>query len=291
MTQMPMSSPKIVAVRPAAALAERPRLFAALEAALPVSFRGWRDGAAPDALLAFDDGPMPERLPAIAIAVAARAGDGERVQIGEEAAVDRRVHGVELERQAVAAPLVPAADEAVLATAAGGPVWTRSVATGVQRVGCALPELDPDQILRDGLGSPRGVALIALVQFLRELTAESRGTVPPLRAALLFDDPNLRWRSYGFIDYAGLLAHADAHGYHASMAMIPLDVGAGAPRRRAAVPLPTRPAVARLPRQQPLPQASCSPPATTRPRWPSPPRRCGGSSASSGATRSAWTAS
>jgi len=39
----------------------------------------------------------------------------------------------------------------------------------------------------------------------------------------MFDDPNLRWRSYGFIDYRGLLAHADEHGYHAAMATIPLD--------------------------------------------------------------------
>ena len=182
---------------------------------------------------------MPERLPAIAIAAGAAAGAGERVRIGDADAVDRRVQGVELERQAVVAPLAPAEDEEVLATAAGGAVWTRSGATGVQRVGCALPELDPEQILRDGLGSPRGVALIALVQFLRELTAESRGAVPPLRAALLFDDPNLRWRSYGFIDYPRLLAHADAHGYHASMAMIPLDVG------------PAHPGAARLFRSRP----------------------------------------
>jgi hypothetical protein len=44
-----------------------------------------------------------------------------------------------------------------------------------------------------------------------------------LRAAFVFDDPNLRWRSYGFIDYRELVAHADEHGYHVAMAMIPLD--------------------------------------------------------------------
>jgi hypothetical protein len=221
MSQMP----KIVAIRPAAARAERPRLFAALEAALPVSFRDWRDGDAPDALIAFDAEPLPARLPAIAIAAGAGAARGERVRFGDGPGVDRRVHGVELERQAVAAPLAPADEEAVLASGEGGPVWTRAAATGTQRVGCTLPELEAHQILRDALGSPSGVALIALVQFLRELTDGLRGAVPPLRAALLFDDPNLRWRSYGFIDYARLLAHADAHGYHASMAMIPIDVG------------------------------------------------------------------
>ena len=49
---------------------------------------------------------------------------------------------------------------------------------------------------------------------------------------MLFDDPNLRWRSYGFINYGELLEHADAHGYHVAMAMIPLD--AGRPNRAAA---------------------------------------------------------
>jgi hypothetical protein len=44
-----------------------------------------------------------------------------------------------------------------------------------------------------------------------------------LRASIVFDDPNLRRPSYGFIDYRRLLAHADAHGYHAVVAMIPLD--------------------------------------------------------------------
>jgi len=53
-----------------------------------------------------------------------------------------------------------------------------------------------------------------------------------LRAAIVFDDPNLRWRSYGYIDYRELLEHADAHGYHAAMAMIPLDAGRPRTARR-----------------------------------------------------------
>jgi hypothetical protein len=65
--------------------------------------------------------------------------------------------------------------------------------------------------------------VIALVEFLRRLTAGQTYEPPPLRAAFLFDDPNLRWRSYGFIDYARLVRHADDHGYHAAMAMVPLD--------------------------------------------------------------------
>jgi len=225
MTQMPTASPKIVAVRPAHALPERRRLFSALEEAFPVAFRTWADGdaAEADALLAFDAaGSDADVLPTFLVAAGEPAG--ERIRIAEGDAVDPRVRGVELERQAIVASLEPDAED-VLATADGKAVWVRSAATGSHRVGCALSELEPHHVLRDGLGSASGIALIALVQFLRELTAGQDWTPPPLRAAILFDDPNLRWRSYGFIDYARLLEHADAHGYHASMAMIPLDVG------------------------------------------------------------------
>ena len=81
--------------------------------------------------------------------------------------------------------------------------------------------------------------------------ARRAGGAPPLRAAIVFDDPNLRWRSYGYIDYRRLVEHADEHGYHAAMAMIPLDAGAAAPADGALFARRRGPAVARLPRQRP----------------------------------------
>jgi hypothetical protein len=91
-------------------------------------------------------------------------------------------------------------------------------------VRCALPELGPDEVLSALLWRHTVVA-VALVSFLRSVSARDGWQDPPVRAAFLFDDPNLRWRSYGFIDYRELADHADAHGYHAAMAMIPLDAG------------------------------------------------------------------
>jgi hypothetical protein len=85
-----------------------------------------------------------------------------------------------------------------------------------------LPELEGERILRD-LFADRALALVALIHFLRSVTQRNSFVQPPLRAALLFDDPNLRWRTYGFIDYERLLEGARTHGYHASMAMVPLD--------------------------------------------------------------------
>ena len=77
-------------------------------------------------------------------------------------------------------------------------------------------------MLRDALLQERAFPLVAVMHFLRELPGEGWRT-PPLRAAILFDDPNLRRPRYGYIDYDALVAHADTHGYHATMAMIPLD--------------------------------------------------------------------
>ena len=61
-------------------------------------------------------------------------------------------------------------------------------------------------------------------------TAEPRWRTPPLRASFVFDDPNLRRASYGFVRYAELARHADRYGYHAAMATIPLDARVRAPR-------------------------------------------------------------
>ena len=43
----------------------------------------------------------------------------------------------------------------------------------------------------------------------------------------MIDDPNLRAAGYGHLDYARLLASAQRHRYHVSMAMVPLDAGRG----------------------------------------------------------------
>src|SRR6266480_3662974 len=39
----------------------------------------------------------------------------------------------------------------------------------------------------------------------------------------MFDDPNLHWRSYGYIHYPELVDHARRHNYHACFATVPMD--------------------------------------------------------------------
>jgi hypothetical protein len=224
----------IVAVRPEAELRARPRLFAALEAAFPVEFATERTGEAGAAIAIGEDVP-DTGLPAL---VLGREGDGRpgrgAVRFGDHDPVDRRIRGVTVLDPLDGPKLSPAGGSTdVLASSGSRAAWTRARgAAATHRVASALPELEPPRTLRDLLAE-RPLALIALVEFLRACSPYAFAP-PPLRAAILFDDPNLRWRTYGFIDYGELLAHADAHGYHASMAMIPLD---GRHQHRATVEL------------------------------------------------------
>lgn len=222
-----------VAVQPGRALAERPRLFATLEAAFPVSFVSPDEaGADAAAVICFgeDDEPLDyEALsrvgkPVLAIGTGARGGTAEAVVLADSPTVDRRVRSLSLPDR-LDGPAIGSLDDSaqVLADAPSGPAWTVSGAeVPIHRTRASLPELGPQQVLRD-LFVDRALALVALVHFLRAVSKADRFAQPQLRATLLFDDPNLRWRTYGFIDYGLLLEQAEAHGYHASMAMVPLD--------------------------------------------------------------------
>jgi hypothetical protein len=131
-------------------------------------------------------------------------------------------------------------DELVLAAFDGAPAWTLGPRNGAHagvcagtpgrrqgaphhRVSCAPAELRAGEALRERLRPGRCLALLALAHFLAELTAHLRPPAPPLRAAFLIDDPNLRRPRYGHLDYAALLHEARLHGYHLAVAMVPLD--------------------------------------------------------------------
>jgi hypothetical protein len=168
--------------------------------------------------------------------LAAHAADSAReVVLTDAPELDRRLRGVTLTPQELAATALDATDGAIVLAAAGGDVvWTRRLgAAPVDHLAAPLFDLGPSAPLRDALHGARGLSLLALVSFLRAV-AEPDGVVePPVRAAILFDDPNLRRPTYGHIDFAALVRHADTYNYHASMAMIPLDrLGAHGPTVR-----------------------------------------------------------
>lgn len=64
---------------------------------------------------------------------------------------------------------------------------------------------------------------LPLVHFLLRVLERSGWDLPPLRACFLFDDPNLHWGTYGWVDYAELAEFCQSHDVHVSFATIPID--------------------------------------------------------------------
>ena len=222
----------LVGVHPGAELRRRPRLFAALAEALPgVTFQARKAGgmAGLDALIEF--GGMDEARTAAASGLPALAalepecepGPATIVDLAAGTGLDRRLHGQALpDRHLPAiAPLEPGRGAEILARVAGAPVWFREGRLDI--VAVAPTELAEAEPLRDRLGRERSLALLPLVELLRGLTAETAWQPPPLRATFLLDDPNLHWPSYGYLSLPAVAEHADRHGYHLALAMVPLD--------------------------------------------------------------------
>ncbi len=225
-----------VGVCGAAQLHARRRLLAALEAAFPVRFEARAQGELRGlgGLLDLGDGAAARAaakagLPALALLGREPRRDRTPVaqDLSADPSLDRRLRGTTLPDSRVGEALEAGAGlqgqdgAAVLASHRGRPTWIRA---GALRTALLAPnELEPGEALRERLRDGRSAALLPLVLFLRELTLDLAWQPPPLRACFLFDDPNLHWHSYGFIELGVLAAHAAEHGYHASLATIPLD--------------------------------------------------------------------
>lgn len=222
-----------IGVFPAGELEQRPLLFAALEEAFPVRFEGRQAGelGGIDAALEIGAGGFggSSPVPLLSLVVTEPTASGKQVSQRLTAApeLDRRLHDAVLPDRHLGAALgttsaLAAGDGAlVLARCAGEPTWIRSGPS--EQALLAPAELGPDEALRERLCLSRSAALLPLVHFLRRLSASVDWQPPPARACIVFDDPNLHWPSYGFVKLGELSEHARAHGYHASLAMVPLD--------------------------------------------------------------------
>jgi hypothetical protein len=86
-----------------------------------------------------------------------------------------------------------------------------------------IPALPESGSVCEWFDGDRFLALLPLLTFLREITEDGSWEPPPLQACLMFDDPNLHWPRYGYIDFAEIIAGAKREHYHVCIATIPLD--------------------------------------------------------------------
>ena len=229
-----------IAVSPGVERSRRRRLFDALEAAFHVSFEPFEPASQADwsgaiVVRAGGDGAADEpSAPARVATFVAHEPAGERgsrrstrVHFSSSSAVDGRLRGRTLveEEWPVTPPLDGRDAGSVLASGPDGGLWSVDDVGGVttHSVTCLPPELESGERLKSRLQAGRFLALLPLVQFLREVTGASEWVPPARTACLVLDDPNLHWPSYGFVNYRQLADHATSHGYHMSIATVPLD--------------------------------------------------------------------
>jgi hypothetical protein len=219
----------VVGVTPRDGLASRLRLFEALGRALNVQFQardaGELRGLA--GLVAFDDPSAADapRVPTLALDSVSLARGRTPVSFGATHTPHRAFSGKTfVEEHEISVGLTPEPGEQVICGSTK-PLWlaTAGESSGSFRAACAPVEIGAEESLRDHLRSGRFIALLPLFHFLRELIRGDSLQAPPLRATFLFDDPNLHWRTYGFVDYRAIAASAEDAGYHVAFATIPLD--------------------------------------------------------------------
>jgi hypothetical protein len=223
----------VIGVFPRAEKKRRPRLFEALAEAFPVEFEGREGGdvAGLDGCLFLGppDQGAPTTIPSLTYLDArhAEARSPARVEIEQSATVEQPLRGRTLDdREALGPESVPVASgDELLASADRRPLWlARTQRGGRSYVAHLAPdELAGEESLRDLLVRGRFMSFLPLVHFLREVCGQRGWQRPPLRACFIIDDPNLHWPSYGAIRYGELAAEARRHGYHVTMAMVPLD--------------------------------------------------------------------
>lgn len=235
-------SPAVIGVAPGVQCRLRARLFAALEAAYPVRFTPAEEVERSElvGLVAFGDDAVAEAasgLPCLTFVADERvtAAAARPLSFETGVAVARPLRGARLsERHGDGAPSVAvAAGDEIVARLNGAPAWVSAPGAITQTVAIAPADLASDEVLRNRLRPGRSLAMLAFVQFIRQVAAARMWKLPPIRAAFVIDDPNLRGAGYGHLDYERLLASARHHDYHVSMAMVPLDAGRGGAHPRA----------------------------------------------------------
>jgi hypothetical protein len=231
----------VISVTPPDLCARYARFLEPLEALFPIVFRGRSIGSARgcDAALLIG-GTRADALalaehgaPCLAV-ISASAGTAapaaQWVRFGNSNVVPHHFRGRtlrELRSENEVLPLSPRSGEIVVAARDTHAIWLHRESEGgrgpIDLASTPLPVPGGDFLLAEHFGRDRFIALLPMLHFLRRLTANLGWTPSAPRACFVFDDLNLRWRSYGCVDFRELAQHARERRYHAAVAIIPLD--------------------------------------------------------------------
>ncbi len=224
---MTSDSPIRVDVTPRETYEQRPRLFASLETAFPVKFQACGSGNADAAIVFATRAASSEAVGGPTLTLVGDAQTDQpfgAIAFSDASSVPRPFRGRALTDSSTGEALPGTYDDwgLVLATSPTGPVWMAR--PDGQFVAASWPEeLGSGATLREQLTVGRFMGLLPLAHFLRELSVAASWEQPESTACFVFDDPNLHWWSYGYLDYRELAAHAEAHDYRVTAATIPLD--------------------------------------------------------------------
>jgi hypothetical protein len=225
-----------VAVAPARIVESHARLLEALSRAFPVEFvPASLDGhSGCDAMICLEETAAPTcGVPTLLVTESSKNGGAaeKSVRFRHNPAGARALRGRALVEAALPASRLPAVDRGctVLATAEDEPVWACDPERRLHVTSIRPLELEPEETLRGQFRPGRFMSLLPILEFLRDVVDEEAWELPPQRACFVFDDPNLHTSRYGYIRFKDLSRHASEVGYHAAMAMVPLDAWYAAP--------------------------------------------------------------
>jgi hypothetical protein len=149
------------------------------------------------------------------------------IQFGNDPELDANLRGRRLPHKQIkrVRPVTILPGDRILAKYEEVPVWAvRATPDGlVDLVSMTFPAVGADETLVDYFHGTEFIRLLPLLQYLKRTVANLGWRGPELRASFMFDDPNLHWKSYGYVSYPEIIRSAERHGYHVSFATVPLD--------------------------------------------------------------------
>jgi hypothetical protein len=229
---------KKIMVAPESEFQARRRLFGLLGELYPVDFEVWRSGGSSS----FDGAILWEGCAGEKEVTSARSCDRlvvartegrnipvqkHTVKFGPTASLDECFRGQTMVEEGLEElpVLHPRDSDEIVCWIDSLPYWLVRQNDGATTAIVALgpEEMAERQTVYDHFNRRRWLRLLPFFHFLKRLTSSDDWEPPPLRACFMFDDPNLHWPTYGFLDLRKMARHAREFNYHVSFAMVPLD--------------------------------------------------------------------